>query len=53
MSSGTHKVVVKHFGGAKTKNMESYVIPTVEQKPDNILHVRTNDLKTIYTHLRK
>ena len=30
--------------------MKSYVIPTVEQKPDNIiLHTRTNDLKTIDT----
>ena len=30
--------------------MKSYVIPTVEQKPDNIiLHTETNDLKTIDT----
>ena len=48
MSRSTHKVVVKHFSGAKTKDMKSYVIPTVEQKPDNIiLHTGTNDLKTI------
>ena len=39
------KVVVKRF-----KNMKSYAIPTVEQKPHNIiLHTRTNDLKTIDT----
>ena len=48
MSSHTRKVVVKHFSGAKTKDIKSYIIPTVEQKPDNIiLHTRTNDLKTI------
>ena len=34
----------------KTKDTKSYVIPTVEQKPDNIiLHTGTNDLKTIVT----
>ena len=50
MSSRTQKVVVKHFGGAETKNIEPYVIPTVEQKLDNvILHTGTNDLKTIDT----
>ena len=50
MSSHTRKVVVKHFSGAKTKDMKSYVIPTVRQKPDNIiLHTGTNDLKTIAT----
>ena len=48
MSRSTHKVVVKHFSGAKTNDMKSYVIPTVEQKPDSItLHTGTNDLKTI------
>ena len=50
MSRSTRKVVMKHFSGAKTKDMKSYVIPTVEQKPDNIiLHTGTNDLKTIDT----
>ena len=50
MSSCSRKVVVKHFSGAKTKNMKSYVIPTIEQKPDNIiLHTGTNGLKTIDT----
>ena len=50
MSSHTRKVVVKHLSGAKTKDIKSYVIPTVEQKPDNIiLHTGTNDLKTINT----
>ena len=46
MLSRTHKVV-KYLSGAKTKSMNSYVIPTVVQKPDNIiLHTGTNDLKT-------
>ena len=50
ISSRTRKVVVKDFSCAKTKDMKSYVIPTVEQKPDNIiLHTGTNDLKTIDT----
>ena len=41
---------MKHFSGAKTKDIKSYVIATVEQKPDNIiLHTGTNDLKTIDT----
>ena len=48
MLSCTRKVVVKHFSGAKTKDIESYVIPTFEQKPDNIiLYTGTNDLKTM------
>ena len=50
ISSRTRKVGVKHFSGAKTKDMKSYVIPTVEPKPDNIiLHTGKNDLKTIDT----
>ena len=50
MSNCTCKVVVKHLSGAKTKDMKSYVIPTIEQKPDNIiLHTGTNDLKTVDT----
>ena len=50
MSSCTRKVVVKHFSGAKTKDMKSYIIPTVDQKPDNIaLNTRINDLKTMHT----
>ena len=50
MSRSTRKAVVKYFSGTKSKDMKSYVIPTVEQKPDNIiLHTVTNDLKTIDT----
>ena len=47
MSSHTRKDLVKHFSGAKTKDMQSYDIPTVEQKSDIMLHTGTNDLKTI------
>ena len=50
MSSRTRKVVVKHFSGAKTRDMKSCIIPVVEQRPDNIiLHTIANDLKTIGT----
>ena len=45
MSHCTHKVILKHFSSAKTKDMKSYIIPTVEQKLDNIiLHTGTNKL---------
>ena len=41
---------MKHFSGAKTKDMKSYIIPTVDQKPDNIiLHTGANDLNIIDT----
>ena len=50
MSIRTDIVVVKHFSGVKTKDMNSYVIPTVKQKPDNIILLKgTNNLKTIDT----
>ena len=50
MSSHTRKVAVKYYSGAKTKEMKSYVIPTVEKKPDNIImYTGTNHLKTIDT----
>ena len=50
MSSRTRKVVVKHFNGVKTKDMKSYAISKVQQKPDSIiLRTGTNDLKTIGT----
>ena len=42
-----NKVVVKHFSGAKTREIESYIIPTLEQNPETIIiHSRTNDLKS-------
>ena len=50
MSIRTGIVVVKHFSGVKTKDMNSYVIPTVKQKLDNIILLKgTNNLKTIDT----
>ena len=49
MSSRTCKVIVKHFSKAKTKDMKSYVIPTVKQKPDITQHTGINNLKTIDT----
>ena len=50
ISRSTRKVVIKHFSGAKAKDMTRYDIPTVKQKPDNIiLRTGTNDLKTIDT----
>ena len=41
MSRSTRKVVVEHFSGAKTKDMKSYVITSVKQKPDK--HYRFNN----------
>ena len=42
-----HRVVVKPFPGAKTRDMRSHVVPTIDKSPDQIcLHVGTNDLKS-------
>ena len=47
LSEDKNKVVVKHFSGAKTKDMESYIIPTLEQNPETIIiHSGTNNLKS-------
>ena len=47
LSDDKNKVAVKHFSGAKTKDMESYIIPTLEQNPETIsTHSGTNDLKS-------
>ena len=47
ISDKKNKVVVKHFSGAKTKDMESYIIPTLEQNPEKIIiHSGTNDVKS-------
>ena len=43
LSDDKNKVVVKHFSGAKTKDMESYIIPNPETI---IIHSGTNDLKS-------
>ena len=48
MSRFTGKVVLKHFGSAKTKDMKSYFILTVKQELDDIiLHTGSKDLKTL------
>ena len=47
LSDDKNKVVVKHFRGAKTKDMESYIIPTFEQNSETvIIHSETNNLKS-------
>ena len=47
LSDDKNKVVIKYFSGAKTKDMESYTIPTLEQNPETIIiHCGTNDLKS-------
>ena len=47
LSDDKNKVVVKHFSRSKTKDMESYIIPTLEQNPETIIiHSGTNDLKS-------
>ena len=47
LSGNKNKVVAKHFSWAKTKDMESYIIPTLKQNPETIIiHSVTNDLKS-------
>ena len=47
LSNKSEKFVVKFFGGATTKAMESYIQLAIERAPSNvILHCGTNDLKT-------
>ena len=47
LSDDKNKVVVKHFSGDKTKDMESYIIPTLVQNPETIIiHSGTNGLKS-------
>ena len=46
LSDKKNKVAVKHMSRAKTKDMESYIIRTLEQNPEtNIIHSGTYDLK--------
>ena len=48
-SDKKNKVVVKHHSGAKTKGIESYIIPTLEQNPETvILNCGTNNLKKLH-----
>ena len=47
LSDYQKKVVVKHFNWAKTKDMEPYIIPTLEQNRETIIiDSGTNDLKS-------
>ena len=47
ISDKKNKVVVKHFSGEKTKDMESYIIPTLEKNPEKIIiNSGTNDVKS-------
>ena len=47
LSDEKNKVVAKHFSGAKTKDMEFYIIPTLEQIPKTIIiRSGTNDLRS-------
>ena len=47
LSDEKNKVVVKHFIGAKTKDVESYIIPNLKQNPETIIiHSGTNCLKS-------
>ena len=46
LSDKKNKVAVKHFRRAKTKDMECYIIPALEQNPEAIIiHSGTNNLK--------
>ena len=47
LSDEKNKVVVKHFVGAKTKDVESCIIPNLKQNPETIIiHPGTNGLKS-------
>ena len=47
LSDEKNKAVVKHFSGAKLKDVKSYIIPTFEQNLERIIiHSGTNDLKS-------
>ena len=47
LSDESSKVVTKHFSGANTTDMKSYLLPTKSRSPENIvLHCGTNDLKS-------
>ena len=47
LSNESEKFVAKFFGGATKNDMESYIQPTIERVPSNvILQSGTNDLKT-------
>ena len=46
-----NKFVVRHFSGAETDDMKSYVVPTIKHNPEIIVILcGTNDLKTEKDH---
>ena len=46
ISENKNKVVTKHFNGATTDDMKSYIQPTISNDPEYIvLHCDTNDLR--------
>ena len=48
LSDKNNKFVTKHFSGATTGNMKSYIQPTISKTPDfNVLHCSTNDLSFV------
>ena len=51
ISDRENKFFVRHFPGAKTDDMKSYVVPAIKQNPEAIvIHCGTNDLKTEKDH---
>ena len=47
LSDKKNKVLVKHFSGAKTKYIQSYIIPTLKQNLETVIsHFGTKDLKS-------
>ena len=46
LSDESNEVVTKHFSGANTTDMKSYILPTKSKNPEsNVLHCGTNDLE--------
>lgn len=47
LSDEKNEVIIKHFSGAKTEEIKSYSIPTLEENPGTvIIHTGNNDLKS-------
>ena len=46
LSDESNKVGIKHFSGANTTDMKSYLFPTKSRNPENVvLYCGTKDLK--------
>ena len=49
LSDENNKVVTKHFSGATTDDMKSYIQPTISNNPEFIaLYCGTNDLELVW-----